>query len=225
MKLNKLAAAGATLALAVGSIVGISTAATAAEVPQSDIVTETHPYPVEKWFVGEPPKGEPAGPAMTQTATGLTIPSRNQLLYGQSVKNVTGAAFEAFVKGVKVDGSGPLIFQVPLFLNGATGAEFTTFMQVAAGTPSTEEQWTSSQAVGGLKAFDPVPFSKIVEVINAAGGDTEILAFGVGVFGPANQFTAELRSVTSGAQNWTFATPVVTAEVPTPIEDSASFTG
>ena len=114
MKFTKLSAAGATIALAVGSVVGIGIAAHAIDVPIDEIGQEVPGggYPEDQWFVGDP-----AGPALTQDETGLTIPGRNQLLYGWLEAGVTAEEFEAYIEGASFDGTGPLTFQVPVFLD------------------------------------------------------------------------------------------------------------
>ena len=92
MKFNKLTAVGASLALAVGSVFGVSLAASAADVPLSSIGAEGASYPANQWFVGNP-----AGPALTEDTAGLHIDGRNQLLYGESMAPMTGATFTDFV--------------------------------------------------------------------------------------------------------------------------------
>jgi hypothetical protein len=216
MKLNKLTAVGATLAIAVGSVIGISAAASAVEVPIDEIGQEVAGggYLADQWFVGDP-----AGPALTQTEDGLTIPGRNQFLYGLLETGVTGAEFEALIEDAAFDGTGPLTFQVPVYMSGTTG--FTTLQPTTTGTPVKTTTWMSSQKVAGLEKFTPYTFDQIVAAIEGAGDNATVLAFGVFV-GPGA--TAELQSVTWGEDFWTFATPTE-AVAPTPIEDSATFTG
>jgi hypothetical protein len=206
MKTNKLAAVGATLALVVGSIVGLSTAAGAAYVPVTDIVTETSPYPVERWFLGNP-----VGPALTQDATGLTIPGQNQLLYGRAISGVTAAEFQAFIEGVSFVGTGPLTFQVTVYL-GPGSTNFTTFRPTTTGTPLTTTTWTSSQPIGATPANTPVTFDQIL----TAFINENATVLGSGVFVNPGQ-TAVLSSFTSGAEVWTFATPVTPPVVVPPV--------
>ncbi|WP_028047481.1 hypothetical protein [Cellulomonas sp. URHE0023] len=237
MKTNKLTAVGATLALVVVSVLGLSTAADAAYVPVTDIVTETTPYPVEQWFLGNP-----VGPALTQDATGLTIPGQNQLLYGRAIPGATGAEFQAFIEGVSFVGTGPLTFQVTVYLGPGT-AGFTTLRPSTTGSPTAATTWISSQAVGGLPADTPVPFAQIVAAFVA--DNATVLGSGVFV-NPGD--TAVLSSFTSGAETWTFATPAAPVTPPvvappvtppvaappatppaapaaTPVSGTASFTG
>jgi hypothetical protein len=215
MKFTKLAAAGATLALAVGSVVGIGVAASAIDVPVDEIGTETNPYAEAAWFLGNP-----VGPALTQDTTGLTIVGQNQLLYGQSTPGVTGAEFQAFVEGAAFASTGsPATFQVPVFFDGEANTGFTTLRPAVTGTPVTTTQWISSQTVAGLTANVPVSFEEIVAAFGE-GDAAEILAFGIFVDAGS---TTVLQSVTWGGETWTFAT--AEAVVPTPVQDPATFTG
>ncbi len=216
MKINKLAAVGATFALAVGSVFGASIAANAIEVPVGSIGVEGDSYPTGTWFLGDP-----VGPELTQDATGLTIPGQNQLLYGQSTAGITGAAFADFVEGASFDGDGDLTFQIPVYFDGENATDFTTLRPAVTGSPSTGTDWVSSRSVAGLTANTPVPFSEIVAAFGEGDG-AEILAFGV--FVNPDQ-TALLRSVTSGGVTWTFATPTVAPVVPVPVQGPATFTG
>jgi hypothetical protein len=233
MKINKLTAIGATLALAAGSIVGLGLAASAVDVPIGSIVNETSPYPVEQWFIGNP-----AGPALSQDTTGLTIPGRNQLLYGRSTTVPTGADFTALISGASFVATGTATFQVPVFFDGTANTEFTTLRPAVPGSPTTTSNWISSQDVPsvGLTANTPVPFTTIAAAFDTAA-DAEVLAFGV-VVDPGT--SAVLTSVTWAGTTWTFATPA--APVPptappvappaapvappaTPVTGAATFTG
>ena len=235
MKINKLAAVGASVALAVGSVVGIGAAAFGVEVPIDEIGQEVpgEAYPAGQWFVGDP-----AGPELSQDETGLTIPGRNQLLYGQSTTGVTTDAFTALIEGASVEATGTYTFQVPVFfdsedVDGDGDLLFTTLRPAVPGSPETTTEWTSSRAIValGVAANTPVAFSLIADVFDVAideEASPEILAFGVFV-NPGE--TAVLSSVTWGGEEWTFATPTepveppTEAEIPTPIQDSATFTG
>lgn len=215
MKFTKLAAVGATLALAVGSVLGASLAASAIEVPVGDIGVEGGSYPAGEWFLGLPVGATP----LTQDATGMTITGQNQLLYGQSTEGVDGAAFEALIDGAAFTGTGTMTFQVPVFFNGEANSDFTTLRPAVPGSPSTSTDWISSRSVAGLTANTPVPFSDILD----AFGDSGIEVLGFGVFVDPGQ-TAVLASLTWDGVTWTFATPVP-AVVPTPIQKPATFTG
>lgn len=217
MKFTKLAAAGATFALAVGSVVGIGVAASAIEVPIDQIGVEGDTYPAATWFLGDP-----QGPALTQDTTGLTIPGQNQLLYGQSTTDVSGADFEAFIDGAAFASTGsPATFQVPVFFNGEANTAFTTLRPAETGSPTTDMLWISSQTVAGLTANEAVPFADIMAAFDGVEGDAaEILAFGIFV---DEGSTTVLQSVTWNGETWTFAT--AEAVVPTPVQDPARFTG
>jgi len=225
MKLNKFAAAGATLALAVGSVLGLGAAANAIDVPIDQIGVEGESYPAGTWFLGNP-----VGDPLSQDATGLTIPGQNQLLYGQTTSVASAEAFTTLIGGASFEASGTATFQVPVYFSPDASDEgnakqFTTLRPETPGTPLTTTNWISSYNLPqlGLTKNTPVPFATIAAAFDDADAvDPEILAFGVFV-NPGDE--AVLESVTWSGATWTFATPVVTAEVPTPIEDSASFTG
>ena len=237
MKTNKLVTAGASLALAIGSVVGIGAAAFGVEVPIDEIGQEVpgEGYPAGQWFVGDP-----AGPELTQDETGLTVPGRNQLLYGQSITGVTTDAFTALIEGASVDATGTYTFQVPVFfdpedVDGDGDLLFTTLRPAVPGSPETTTEWTSSRAIPalGVAANTPVAFSVIADVFDFAldaepARSPEILAFGVFV---NTGDSAVLTSVTWDGETWTFATPTAVvvppteAVVPTPIQNPATFTG
>jgi hypothetical protein len=234
MKINKLTAVGATLTLAVGSVLGLGTAATAVEVPVGSIVAETNPYPVEQWFLGNP---QPTT-APTQDASGLTLTGRTQLLYGRVTPVASGAAFTTLISGASFVATGTATFQVPVFFDGTANTEFTTLRPAVPGSPTTTSEWISSQAVAGLPAGTPLPFATIAAAFDAAG-DAEVLAFGV-IVDPGT--TAVLSSVTWAGTTWTFATPAAPVTPPvapvapvappaapaapaTPVTGAATFTG
>lgn len=220
MKFKKLTAIGAGVALALGSVFGVSLAASAVDGPLTSIGAEGSSYPANQWFVGDP-----AGPALTEDVDGLHIDGRNQLLYGQSSLPTNGAAFTAFVNGASFVGTGMMTFQIPVYFDGTAKGDFTTLRPVQAGSPSASGDWISSRAVVGLPANTPVPFSDVVAAFDLAP-NAEILAFGVFV-NPGD--SAVLRSVTVGGSTWTFGVPVTApdtgAGVPTPIKKAATFTG
>jgi hypothetical protein len=218
MKFNKLAAAGATFALVVGSVVGIGAAASAIDVPIDQIGVEGASYPAATWFLGNP-----VGPALSQDTTGLTIPGQNQLLYGQSTTVATGAAFTDLIDGAAFAATGTATFQVPVFFDGTANTAFTTLRPAVPGTPTTSTEWISSRTIAslGLTAGVAVPFATIAAAFDTAA-DAEVLAFGV--FVNAGD-TAVLQSVTWNGETWTFAAPTPDAEVPTPVQDPARFTG
>ncbi|MDY0909687.1 hypothetical protein [Microbacterium sp. CFBP9034] len=245
MKLNKFTAVGATLALAVGSVVGIGAAAYAIDVPIDEITVEGDTYPAGQWFLGSP-----VGPELSQDETGLTIPGRNQLLYGWSFTGAEGAGtttaeFTALIEGASFEATGDATFQVPVFfdpedtvINEGDALVFTTLRPATTGSPLTSTDWISSRALPafGIAANTPVPFADIAALFDEAielGAAPEILAFGILVDEGA---TVLLNSVTFAGETWTFATPVdpvdppvepvdPPAEVPTPIQDPATFTG
>ena len=241
MKINKFTAIGATVALAISAVVGMSAAASAADdiyVPLDEIrqAQDGLPYPQNQWFVGDP-----AGPALTQDETGLTIEARNQLQYGETIPNVTSGELTTFVDSAEFDADGDLFFQIALYANG----NFTTIMPEFAGQPSTTGNWIVSRAIGDIAEGVPVSFATILELIGTTdagvgtdAGTVQIVSFGVFSYGEGN--SALLRSVTWGdrsgesAQTWIFYTPEevvppvvppVEAVVPTPIQDPATFTG
>ena len=222
MKFNKLTAVGASLALAVGSVFGVSLAASAADVPLSSIGAEGASYPANQWFVGNP-----AGPALTEDTAGLHIDGRNQLLYGESMAPMTGATFTDFVDGASFTGTGTMTFQIPVFFDGDADGDFTTLRPAQPGNPTSSGDWISSRAVAGLSANTPVPFAAVAAAFDAAT-NPEVLAFGVFV-NPGD--SAVLQSVTAGGETWTFGVPVPAANpgggavAPTPIQKSATFTG
>ncbi|KQT02383.1 hypothetical protein [Cellulomonas sp. Leaf395] len=233
MKINKLTAVGATLALATASVLGLGAAANAIDVPIGSIGVEGATYPAGTWFLGNP-----VGPALAQDTTGLTITGQNQLLYGQTTVVETGAEFTSLIGGASVaPATGNYAFQVPVFFDGAGNAEFTTLRPAVPGTPLTTTDWISSQNVPslGLVANAAVPFATIAAAFQAAG-DAEVLAFGL--FVPAGQ-TVVLSTVTWGGTTWNFATPTApvvpvappvapvtpAAPVATPVPGAATFTG
>jgi hypothetical protein len=195
------------------------------EVPGED-------YPFGEWFVGDP-----AGPALIQGTDGLTIPGQNQLLFGVLADSVTAEEFEEFIDVVEFDGTGPLTFQVPVFL-GPGESNFTTLRPTTTGTPSTATTWTVSRTAGPLTKNASYTFDEILAAF--VGTDASVLAFGVFV-DPGE--TAVLRSVTVDDQVWSFATPAAPvtpptapvapaaqapaaqAPVATPVRAAATFTG
>lgn len=233
MKLKKLTAVGAGIALAIGSVFGVSLAASAIEVPVNEIGVEGASYPANQWFLGKVTTPD-AGPAPTQDASGLTITGKNQLLYGKSMPGLDGTAFTNFVASASFAGSGQMAFQIPVFFSTGSDRQFTTLRPDSFGVPAASGTWISSQAVAGLPAGAPVPFADIVAAFDSAAGQAEVLAFGVFVNPGA---TAVLESVTAGGETWTFNTPVPAgptdnvdtpdnpAVAPTPIKKSATFTG
>ena len=216
MKFKKLTAVGAGIALAIGSVFGVSLAASAADVSVSDITVEGTSYPAGAWF-----QGNPVTPgALTQDTAGLHITGQTQLLYGESMTGLTGTTFTQFVAGASFAGTGTMTFQIPVFFDGPGKLDFTTLRPVATGSPTTTGDWISSRAVAGLPAQTPVPFATIAAAFDTAVAP-ELLAFGVFV-NPGD--SAVLQTLTAGGNSWNFATPTP-AVAPTPIKKAATFTG
>lgn len=173
MKLSRIAAGGAGLALvAVSTFVG-ATAASAVDVVLPSIPAETSPYS-PGWFAGNVSGGD--GTAV-QSAAGLLITGGTngyQLLNGDPASVTDVSLTEALNSPGAYTSTGEAFFQISVF--GEPGTQFTTLRPVVS--TDTAGAWYSSQSVAGLTANTPYTAA---ELIAALDGDApaEVLAFGV----------------------------------------------
>ena len=231
MKMNRFAAVGATVALTVGSIVGIGAAAFGVEVPIDDIGQESAGHRTRS---SSGSSATPPVPALTQDDTGLTIPGRNQLLYGRSIETSPVTEFSVSSTARRSMATGPLTFQVAGFLDGdrrrTSSPPFARTTRFAVDERRVDLQLGPSRRAPLENA--PVPFSTIVAAFEPPADSTRSSP---SVCSPEPATTACFSSVTWDGTTWTFATPevVVTpptpvtppAVVPAPIKDPATFTG
>ncbi len=174
MKLSRIIATGAVLALIGGSSILTATTATAAPEPTTNYVSaasftaETSPY-ANSWF-----KGDSTPPTtVADSLSGLVV--TGQVLNGATP--TTGLT--ALVGGAQLNvASGDAYFQVPLFANvGATG--FTTLRPAAPGVLT--GTWVTSRALladDGTTAFPAGASATLAEFQQALGADYTILAYG-----------------------------------------------
>jgi hypothetical protein len=178
MKLSRIVATGAVLALIGGSSVLTATTATAVAAPTTNYVktadfgTEVSPY-AKSWFKGN------ATPATTvsDSVSGLVV--TGQILNGETpatglVDLVTGAKLQVV--------TGSAYFQVSVFANATTG--YTTLRPELPGQPTTTGSWITSQAIaadstnGNGTAYAKGDSATLAQFAGALGTDVSILAYG-----------------------------------------------
>lgn len=219
MKISRVIATGAVLALIGGSSVLTTATATAAPVPTTNYVkaadfgTEVSPY-AKSWFKGN------ATPATTvsDSVSGLAV--TGQILNGDTpatglVNLVTVAKFHVV--------SGSAYFQVPVFANATTG--YTTLRPELPGQPTTTGVWITSQAIaadstnGNGTAYAKGASATLTQFADALGTDVSILAYGAFV-NPGT--TATISSITWDGVTSQF-TPAPTATPATATSTIAQF--
>jgi hypothetical protein len=174
MKLSRIAAAGAGVALIAGSVFVGGVAANAADIPVTlpVIPAETSPYSAG-WFAGTVAGGD--GTAVQGTG-GLVITGGTegyQLLNGDPVGTSVSFADAFSYQGVSAVG-GNAFYQISLFANA--GTDFTTLRPVD--TTNLWGDWTLSQSVDGLTAGTSYTKDEITTAL-ALGDAPQVLAFGI----------------------------------------------
>ncbi|WP_430867698.1 hypothetical protein [Demequina aurantiaca] len=214
MKIYRIPAAAAAIALGLSASVAIAFPAAAADnyVVDGDISTEgdSYPsYPDATWFTGNP---QPAvAPAFTED--GLVLTGQTQLLYGDAAEPITGDDFIALVAGAAVVADGTWNFQIPVFFDGETPDYFTTFRPTAPNTIG--DEWITSQDLPDFDAGSTMTTDEIAYLIDDAiefGLTPVVLAHGVFV---DEGSTATVKSIT-WAGNTSFFTPESETPVATP---------
>jgi hypothetical protein len=203
MKIKRIIATGAVLALIGGSSIltaataGAITAPTTNYVKAADLGTEVSPY-AKSWFKGN------ATPATTlsDSVSGLVV--TGQILNGDTptsglVDLVTYADF-------RVE-SGNAYFQVPVFANGTDG--FTTLRPEVAGQPTVTGTWITSRAIAADPGANNTSYNAgdsatLTEFADALGTDVTILAYGA--------FVDPGTSATISEITWNSVTSVFTPE-------------
>lgn len=174
MKLSRIAAGGAGLALiAVSTFVGATAASAVDVVLPAPIPAETNPYSAG-WFAGAVTGGD--GTAV-QSATGLLINGGTngyQLLNGDPANGTVVSLTEALTTPGANISTGEAFLQVSVF--GEPGTEFTTLRPVVATDPAGD--WTTSQSVAGLTANAPYSTAALIAALDG-GAPAQVLAFGV----------------------------------------------
>jgi LPXTG-motif cell wall-anchored protein len=216
MKLTRVLAASAAVALIGGSTFMIAGAAQADPAnPTTDYVVasqfgaEGSSYPASGWFTGTI-----ANPGtITSGVSGLVVTANEQLL--NSTTPATGLA--SLVATADVRATGPIAFQIPIFanVNGTANTGFTTLVPNGTGQAGIDaDAWHVTTAV--VNGVTPVltpgttyTIQAIEDALTAQASATpyKILAYGVIV---ANGFTATLHSVSWNGVTSRF-TPAPTA--------------
>ncbi|MBG6106521.1 hypothetical protein [Frigoribacterium sp. CG_9.8] len=209
MKIKRIIATGAVLALIGGSSALTAAAAmptltptptpTTNYVKAADFGTEASPY-ARNWFKGN------ATPATTvsDSASGLVV--TGQILNGNTpTSGLVGLVTDA---DLRVE-SGNAYFQVPVFAAGTDG--FTTLRPEVAGQPSVSGTWITSQAIaaadapnGNGTAYDAGDSATLTAFAAALGEDVSILAYGA--------FVNPGTSATISSMTWNGVTSVFTPE-------------
>jgi LPXTG-motif cell wall-anchored protein len=213
MKLTRIAAGTASLALVAGATLLGAAPASAAEID----VTIPNPIPAENplgydpfWFAGDVTAGD--GSAI-QDATGLVIDGGNtgfQLLNGAAEDNAALTLSAALEFPAVSDADGEAFFQIAVF--GEPNAEFTTLRPVDANDLSGD--WIVSQAVAGLLVGTPYTADELITALDS-GAPAKVLAFGVFV-DPGN--TVTLRGITFNGDNYLFAASPTLTVAPTSLQ-------
>ena len=199
MKISRIAASGAGIALIAASTFVGAAAANAEDID----VTVPNPLPAEVspyaagWFAGEVTAGD--GTAV-QSAAGLTITGGTngfQLLNGDPVNGAPISLTEALSYQQVSTVGADAFFQISVF--GEPGAEFTTLRPVVA--TDIWGQWTTSQSVAGLTANDPYTKEQLLAALDA-GTAAEVLAYGVFVNAGT---TSTVRALYFGSDTHYFA--------------------
>lgn len=223
MKLTRLAAAGAAIAMIGGSMLFAGTAATADSTnyyQASDFIAEVSPYPTQ-WFVGD----GSATDSLQSVEAGLQMTGKSQILNGSNV----GAAKDltTLIGGANFSvASGAATFQISLFA-GPDNTNFTTLRPTA--TNSLSGDWTLSRSVAGLNAGQSYTLDAINTALNSSEATPTLLAYGAFV-NPGS--TATIESITWNGSTSVFTAkpdtptaPVTPAAPATPVKKAASFTG
>jgi hypothetical protein len=177
MKLTRIAAGTASVALVAGATILGAAPANAAEIN----VVIPNPIPAENplgydptWFAGDVAGGD--GSAI-QDSSGLVIVGGTngfQLLNGAAEDDAALTLSAALDYQAVSDGDADAFFQIPVF--GEPGTEFTTLRPVVANEPWGD--WEVSQAVAGLVVGTPYAKADIIAALDA-GTPAKVLAFGV----------------------------------------------
>ena len=199
MKISRIAASGAGIALIAASTFVGAAAANAEDIDvtvPSPLPAETSPYSAG-WFAGDVTGGD--GTAV-QSAAGLTITGGTngfQLLNGDPV-NGAPISLSAALSYQQVSAvGGDAFFQISVF--GEPGTEFTTLRPVDA--TNIWGQWTTSQSVAGLTANDPYTKEQLLAALDGGATAAEVLAYGVFVNAGT---TSTLRAIYFGDNTYYF---------------------
>jgi hypothetical protein len=211
VKISRIIAAGAGIALVGASTILIGGSANAAGgatagnpseyVAASAFTTEGASYPAG-WFKGTPATGSIPGTVFTSAADGLEVDGAVQILNGTPGTGtltdlVTGAGL-----GVV---TGDAWFQIPLYENGTAQTGFTTLRPANPGDAglTATANWVTSQALG---AYPAGATASLQDFQAALPADYRILAFGA--FVPTG--AATISSITWNGTTYRF-TPTPTA--------------
>ena len=207
MKLSRIAASGAGIALVAASTFVGAAVANAEDIDvtvPSPLPAETSPYSAG-WFAGTVTGGD--GTAV-QSAAGLTITGGTngfQLLNGDPVNGAAISLADALsYQQVSVSGA-EAFFQISVF--GEPGTEFTTLRPVDAS--QTWGAWTTSQSVAGLTANQSYTKDELLTALDG-GTAAEVLAFGVFINAGT---TSTIRAILFGEDTFFFTTARPTLSV------------
>lgn len=203
MKLSRLAAGGAGLALVAASVFGATAAASADDIDvvvPNPIPAEGSSYPAG-WFAGDVTGGPGSA---SQSPAGLTIVggvAGYQLLNGDPVNGSPISLADALSYQQVSTTGGDAFFQISVFGEpGASNQQFTTLRPVDASIPW-DGQWTSSQSVAGLTANQPYTKAALIAALDGDAA-AQVLAFGV--FVNAGD-TVTVRAIDFGGDTYVFA--------------------
>ncbi|MCU1440709.1 MAG: hypothetical protein JWP85_1706 [Rhodoglobus sp.] len=213
MKLTRIAAGTASIALVAGATLLGAAPASAAEID----VTIPNPIPAENplgydpfWFAGDVAGGD--GSAI-QDASGLVIEGGTngfQLLNGAAEDDAALTLSAALDYLAVSDADGDSFFQISVF--GEPSAQFTTLRPIDANDLFGD--WEVSQAVAGLAVGTPYTQDELITALDA-GLPAKVLAFGVFV-DPGD--TVTLRGITFNGDNYLFAAAPTLTVAPTSLQ-------
>jgi hypothetical protein len=219
VKLSRIVASGAAIALLTGSVLVGGGAAIAADTHYTagQFGVEGSSYPASGWFQGK--TKTPSG-TITSTATGLSVVGPVQILNSTTPKQ----GLLDLVKGAHLNVvSGDANFQIALYLNneGAnTNTGFTTLRPNSfneAGL-NPEAGWTTSGPIGDWAAGSSHTLAEYADALGELSNH-QILAYGAIV--PAG-ITAVISSITWGGNTSIFSAVAAPA---VPVPGKATFTG
>jgi hypothetical protein len=176
MKLSRLAASGAGLALIAASTFVGATAASADDFYLGDTFpqhTDGTPYP-EGWFLGQVSTPGTA----TSTLAGLQATGTYLLL--KSTNTTTRLADLVSGADIVVGGAGQANFQIPMYINGGAGTGFTTLRPDNNGPMGLNPLagWTTTGVFGAFTSGSSHTIPEYVAELATLGFTEKILAFG-----------------------------------------------
>jgi hypothetical protein len=206
MKLARITASGAGLALVAASVFVGAAAASAADfdvVLPNPVPAETGPY-AAGWFAGTV-TGTASVVAQTPAGVGITAGTSGYvLLNGDPANNPSSISLTAALESAQVSSTGAdAFFQIAVYGEpGATEQEFTSLRPINA--DNTSGDWTVSQGVPSLSLVAGTSYTKAVLIAAFDGGPTKAKVLAFGVFVNAGT-TSTVRGIDFGENTYFFA--------------------